>query len=474
MNESEAKALLEEVLRRANPAGQWCPHTPHPKQKTFLALDCFEALFGGAAGPGKSDALLMAALQYVDRPEYAALLLRRSYTDLSLPGALMDRAAGWLRPTAAQWTDKEKRWTFPSGATLTFGYLEAERDKYRYQGPEFQFVGFDELTQFLESQYTYLLSRLRRLKGSDIPLRARSASNPGGLGHLWVKDRFIDSSDDNCRFIPARLEDNPHIDQVEYRLALSKLDGITRAQLEDGLWVQDTTGQLYKYLPSRNDVDGLPDGTWSHILAGDFGTSELRPSSSLTVLAYNLQQAAVYAVFSDIYAGLTPSDIAEEVIRLRGIYGGFRAMVFDAGGLGGGYIKEFRQRWALPAKAAEKANKLGYRKLLNGDLEHGKLMVMPHTCAPLIQELQELQWNEKGTDCPPNAVDHSTDSLLYGWREAKHWLAKEPAMPPEKGTDEWMKQEEGRLRAAAAERVKRRSTPPWKRGRRKRSSTPIM
>ena len=95
----------------------------------------------------------MGALQFVDVPGYAAILFRRTYADLSLPGALMDRAKEWLAGTAARWSDKEKTWHFPSGATLTFGYLEHEDDKYRYQSSEFQFLGFDELTQFSEAQF---------------------------------------------------------------------------------------------------------------------------------------------------------------------------------------------------------------------------------------------------------------------------------------------------------------------------------
>ena len=135
----------------------------------------------------------MAALQYVDVPGYAALLFRRTYADLNLPGALMDRAHQWLGATAARWNAHDHRWTFPSGATLTFGYLETERDKYRYQSSELQYIGFDELTQFPESQYTYLFSRLRRLGDSEVPLRMRSASNPGGEGHEWVRARFVDA-----------------------------------------------------------------------------------------------------------------------------------------------------------------------------------------------------------------------------------------------------------------------------------------
>src|SRR6185369_13608050 len=129
-------------------------HIPHPTQQVFLGLNVREALYGGAAGGGKSDALLMAALQYVDVPGYAALLLRRTWPDLVLPGAIMDRAKQWLSGTPARPHDGGRSWTFPSGAKLQFGYLQQDDDKYRYQSAEFQFVGFDELTQW-KDESTY-------------------------------------------------------------------------------------------------------------------------------------------------------------------------------------------------------------------------------------------------------------------------------------------------------------------------------
>lgn len=215
----------------------YCPHDPTPHQARFLGVSAFEALYGGAAGGGKTDALLMAALQYAHVPGYAALMLRRTYPDLALPGAIMDRAGEWLRPTGATWHEQEKTWRFPSGATLTFGYLQTEADKYRYQGAEFQFLAVDEATQLRESQYRYMLSRLRRLSGVTVPIRARCASNPGGIGHEWVKARFVDPDTSGDRvFIPARLDDNPHLDRVEYEAALAELDPLTRRQLRDGDW----------------------------------------------------------------------------------------------------------------------------------------------------------------------------------------------------------------------------------------------
>ena len=230
------------------PWNHYIPHKPTPKQLAFLLLDNQEALYGGAAGGGKSDALLMAALQYVDSPSYSALLLRRSYTDLSLPGALMDRARAWLIPTEARWRAPLKTYEFPSGASLTFGYLERTGDEYRYQSTEFQFIGFDELTQFPEAQYRYLFSRLRRSANTNIPLRMRSASNPGGIGHEWVRERFIDSegSTDSRIFIPATLPDNPYLDQEAYLESLNQLDPVTRQQLLVGDWSARQPGNLFK------------------------------------------------------------------------------------------------------------------------------------------------------------------------------------------------------------------------------------
>lgn len=210
---------------------------------------CTEAFYGGAAGGGKSDALLMGALQFAEIPYYSAILFRKTYADLSLPGALMDRAREWIG-NKAHWDGQT--YTFPSRATLTFGYLQAEKDKFRYQSAEFQYIGFDELTQFTESQYRFLFSRLRRLKVAElaysyIPLRMRGASNPGNIGHDWVKQRFLIEGEQYGRvFVPAKLSDNPYLDQEKYIQSLNNLDPITRRQFLEGDWTAKHGGSLFQ------------------------------------------------------------------------------------------------------------------------------------------------------------------------------------------------------------------------------------
>jgi len=226
---------------------KYVPHQPTPKQAAFLVLPQKEAFYGGAAGGGKSDALLMAALQYVDKPDYAAIIFRKTYSDLALPGALLERAQRWLAPTDAAWNGQDKVWTFPSGATLSFGYLDHEDQKYRYQSAQFNFVAFDELTQFAETQYRYLFSRMRRDAASGIPTRMRSAANPGGVGHEWVRQRFIVEGPSHGRiFIPAGLADNPYLDQEDYRESLMELDPVTRAQLLNGDWGAKQQGGMFR------------------------------------------------------------------------------------------------------------------------------------------------------------------------------------------------------------------------------------
>ena len=224
----------------------YVPHVPWPRQAAFLLLPHEEAFYGGSGGGGKSDALLMAALQYVDMPGYSALVVRKSYQQLSKAEGLIPRALEWLGTTDAEYLKGEKLWKFPSGARLEFGHLETDGAKFNYASAAYQYIGFDEVTDLEEKTYTFMFSRLRRLEGSSIPLRVRSASNPIGPGYDWVKARFVDPGDPDRPFVPARIADNPALDAESYRRSLSHLDPITRQRIEDGDWSVRDAGGFFK------------------------------------------------------------------------------------------------------------------------------------------------------------------------------------------------------------------------------------
>lgn len=204
----------------------------------FLELEILDALYGGAAGGGKSDALLMGGVMFWEVPGYAALILRRTLADLKKPGALLDRSREWFGRAGvkAKYSSQEYRWRFASGATLQFGYCEGEKDVEQYRSTEFQFIGIDEATQFTSYQLRYVFSRLRRRRTIPVPLRYRLGSNPGGPSHEFIKRRYIKPGTSGKAFVPAKIKDNPGIDQTEYELSLAELDPLTRAQLLDGDW----------------------------------------------------------------------------------------------------------------------------------------------------------------------------------------------------------------------------------------------
>lgn len=262
----------------------YIPHEPTVKQLAFLMLPHKDVLFGGAAGGGKSDALLMAALQYVDIPGYSAIIFRKTLTDLKQPDALIDRASRWLGNTDASWDGSTHTWSFPTydhegnpdvPSKLTFGYIGEAEARTRYQGIMIQFVGWDEVNQHQLEDFRFLFSRLRKIvcpihqtingkpnyvdgcpyceRQKSVPLRVRCTTNPGG--QPWVKQWYrigphMDPREAEKKgievryvghhpkrpFIPSFMTDNPHLDQESYASSLDELDPVTRDQLKKGRW----------------------------------------------------------------------------------------------------------------------------------------------------------------------------------------------------------------------------------------------
>ena len=163
---------------------------PQPKQAVFMSRFEDEALYGGAAGGGKSDALVMEALRQVEIPYYRGLIVRRTFPQLEdLIGKTL-RLYPSIYPRA-KYNDSKHVWKFPSGAVVIFGSIPHLKDKYNYQGKPYDFIGFDELTQFPYELYDYLVHSRNRPNGPGTRVYSRATANPGGVGHGWVKEMFI-------------------------------------------------------------------------------------------------------------------------------------------------------------------------------------------------------------------------------------------------------------------------------------------
>jgi hypothetical protein len=230
------------------------------KQKEFLAANEFEVLFGGAAGGGKTDGLLIDALGLQqdgwENPAYQAIIFRRTYPDLR---DIIDRSLEIYHGfcPGAKYDKQEHVWTFPGGGKVEFGHIQRDAERLRYRGRAFAYIGWEEITLWpTPNPYRYLLSRCRVPVGSGLQTYVRGTTNPDGPGFKWVKDYWkIDSTgkatlfdvkvaDEETgkeykrtrRFIPARVEDNPHLGE-DYLITLSMMDEEERNALRKGLWM---------------------------------------------------------------------------------------------------------------------------------------------------------------------------------------------------------------------------------------------
>jgi hypothetical protein len=245
------------AAREIPPDAAWYPTA---KQEEFLTADEDEVLYGGAAGSGKTDGLLIDAMglapsiMAITKRSYQAIIFRRTYPDLK---DLIDRAHELYPPVMKGVTyDKAAHvWQWPSGARIEFGFIQRDIERFRYRGRAFQYVGWEELTLWpTKLPYMYLLSRLRSTDPS-IPVFCRGTTNPDGPGFRWVKEHWkiqdggsstafevelIDETSGETfiwtrRFIAARLSDNPYLAR-EYRANLLLMEKDEQDALLRGFW----------------------------------------------------------------------------------------------------------------------------------------------------------------------------------------------------------------------------------------------
>ena len=286
---------------------------PTKRQETFLSLpdSIFEALYGGAAGGGKSEALVMLPLVrgFHQHPHFKGLILRRTFPELEKEIIL--RAHEYYPSAGGRYNDQKRRYRFPSGAIVEFGHAEHENDIRKYDTAEYNYIAPDELTSFTEFQYTYLINSRCRTADASLPAIARAGTNPGNVGHGWVRKYFVEpcvtggkvlrskvtfqgQTIERLRiFIPAKVQDNPYLMRADptYLFRMGNLPPAERRAKQEGDWFTfegqvfddwresplpgEPANACHVYKPFEVFPGGKPPGYWPRILTIDWGYSAM-------------------------------------------------------------------------------------------------------------------------------------------------------------------------------------------------------
>ena len=427
---------------------------PNPGPQTnFLSAAEQEVMYGGAAGGGKSYAMLADPVRNFNNPHAKQLLVRRSTEELreliSVSKQLYPKAIPGIR-----WLEREKTWIAPSGASLWMSYLDSDDDVLRYQGQAFSWIGFDELTQWpTPYAWNYLRSRLRTTKDSGLKLYQRSTTNPGGPGMQWVKKMFVNPAPPGKafwatdietakvitwpkghsregqplfkrRFIPATLFDNPYLSEDGmYEANLLSLPEHQRKQLLDGNWDVNEGAAFPEFNQTLHTIEpyDIPR-SWVKFRAADYGYG-----SHSGVVWFAVCPNGQLIIYRELYVSkVTAVDLADMILDLESDenirYGVLDSSLWhNRGDRGPSLAEQMIQRgcrWR-PADRSRGSRVAGKNKI------HHLLQVDPYselpgiqifnTCRGLISQIPALPLDKKNPeDIDTNSEDHLYDALRYG------------------------------------------------------------
>lgn len=405
-------------------------HPNEGPQTEFLAAGEKDVLYGGAAGGGKSFAMIVDPLRYCHKKAHRALILRRSMPELR---EMIDKSRE-LYPQAfpgAKFREVEKLWNFPSGAKVEFGFLERDADVYRYQGQAYSWIGFDEITHLpTEFSWNYLASRLRTTD-PEIQTYLRCTANPGGVGAHWVKRRYIEPSESNTsftgtdgltrKFIPAKLADNPYLaNDGVYEQMLKSLPPIQRRQLLEGNWEVAEGAAFVEFDPNVHVITPfeLPIA-WERVKGIDYGYA----SESCCLWGTIDINDGTLIIYRELYKkGLTGEELGAiigdmELVDPFSVPGVLDTAAWAKTGTTGPTVGEALVRAGHKLRRADK-NRIQGKIQIHEFLkvrENGrpKLQIF-NTCPNLIRELQSIPLSKTNPeDVDTHASDHAYDALRY-------------------------------------------------------------
>ena len=399
-------------------------------QEDFLAAGETDVLYGGAAGGGKSYAMLVDPLRYAHRPAHRGLIIRRSMPELR---ELIDKSRE-LYPKAfpgCKYKEVEKLWNFPSGAKIEFGFLERDADVYRYQGQAYSWIGFDEITHLpTEFAWNYLASRLRTTDSEIVPYM-RCTANPGGVGATWVKKRYIDPAPSyesftghdglSRKFIPARLQDNPFLaHDGRYEKMLQALPPTQRQQLLDGNWDVSEGAAFTEFVPQLHVITpfDIPI-SWERVKGIDYGYA----SESACIWGAVDPSDGTLIIYRELYQkGLLGTELASLITNMEledpfSVQGVLDTACWSRTGTTGPTIGETLQRAGHKLRRADKNRIQGkiqiheYLKVMQSGRPRIQIL---NTCPNLIRELQSIPLDKRNPeDVDTHAPDHAYDALRY-------------------------------------------------------------